>query len=120
MTNRKDLIHAYKEKKPRMGLFQIRNTINGKILLQASPNLDTVWNRERFQLKNGTHLNQALQKEWNEYGEEHFVYEIVSELKQEGSAIDYRYELKQLQKLFLEEHQPYGERGYNFQKNNNS
>jgi hypothetical protein len=118
MANRKELINAYKEKKQRMGLFQIRNTVNGKILLQSSPNLDTVWNRERFQLKNGVHPNEALQKEWNEHGEERFVYEVVSELKQEDDTRDYRYDLKQLEKLFVEEQQPFGEKGYNFRKAN--
>ncbi|MDR1645909.1 MAG: GIY-YIG nuclease family protein, partial [Tannerellaceae bacterium] len=71
-------------------------------------------NRSRFQLNCGCHPNTELQKAWKEFGEENFVYEILSEIKQDDTmTIDCRKELKQLEELLIEELQPFEDRGYN-------
>ena len=52
--------------------------------------------------------------EWNEFGEAAFAYEILSEIKQEENAtVDYASEAKRLAKMFIEELQPFGDKGYN-------
>lgn len=97
-----------------MGVFQIRNTVNGKILVESSPNLDAIWNRNRMQLEWGKHPNRALQSDWNELGADHFKFEILAEIEQEGDEqTEYSKELKTLETLYKEELSPYGERGYN-------
>lgn len=114
MASRKELKDSYKQMKFRIGVYQIRNSVNGKIFVDSSVNLDAIWNRNRVQLKFGSHPNEEMQKEWNEMGEESFHYEIISELVQkDGETTDYGKEVKQLERLFLEELQPYGEKGYN-------
>lgn len=97
-----------------MGVFQIRNTTNGKIFIGSSMNLDAIWNSQKFQLDMGAHRNPALQKEWKEFGAGNFCYEILSEVKYgEKTEAEYRKEVKALEKMFLEELRPFGERGYN-------
>jgi hypothetical protein len=56
----------------------------------------------------------ALQKDWKEFGEANFQYEVLSEIKQEANKnIDYAKEAKTLAKMFIEELQPFGDKGYN-------
>ena len=115
MTN-KELKEEYKNIKFRMGVFQIRNTVNGKIFIEGSSNLDKIWNRHYVQLNFGNHRNVELQKDWNAYGESHFVYEILGEIQEEeGKLLDNTKEIKILEQMFLEELQPFGEKGYNRQ-----
>lgn len=111
---RKELVADYKNMKPRIGVFQIRNTANGKVFIEGSMNLDKIWNRHLTELRFGGHRNKALQQDWNSFGEASFVFEILSEIAQpeDGTSFDASKEVKGLEKLFLEERQPFGERGY--------
>ncbi len=113
MNTRKELKEAYKNKKSPMGVFQIRNKTSGKIFMECSSSLDTIWNRHRFQLQMGGHPNAELQKDWNQTGEENFVFEVLEEIRQEdGTAASYTREIKALTELLMEQLQPYGEKGY--------
>jgi group I intron endonuclease len=114
MKSKKEIKDDYKEMKFKVGVFQIRNIINNKIYIESSANLVAIWNRYKFQLKNGLHTNGSLQKEWMEFGEENFVYEILSEIKQDDNkTMDYRKEAKQLEKMFIDELLPFDDKGYN-------
>lgn len=117
MSSRKDLIKEYKQKKFNAGVFQIRNTLNGKVYIDHSVNLDAIYNRHRTELNFGSHRNRALQQDWKEFGEDGFVFEVLSELKQEDDGLqDVPKELKQLESMFFEELAPYGDKGYHQQK----
>ncbi len=116
MKSKKELLQEYKQKVFRMGVFQIRNTVNNKILVESSPNLDAIWNRHRIELKFGSHRNLGLQADWAAHGEQNFDYEILEELDMEqieAKQLDPNKEIKLLEQLYLEELQPYNERGYN-------
>lgn len=113
MKTRKELIDEYKQIKFRMGVFQIRNTMNGKIFIESSVNLDKIWNRHQTELNFGGHRNLNLQKEWNAFGEDKFVFEVLSEIEQrEGDTTDPKKELQLLEKMFIEELQPFEDKGY--------
>ncbi|MBK8515333.1 MAG: GIY-YIG nuclease family protein [Saprospiraceae bacterium] len=117
MKSKKELKDIYKEHKSRIGVFQIRNLINNKIFIEWSSDLQNIWNRHKFQLNSGLHPNIQLQKDWNEYGQDNFSYEILSEIKQEDvETTDFRKEAKQLELMFIEELQPFGDKGYNIKK----
>ena len=59
------------------------------------------------------HRNETLQKEWVEFGENSFVFEILSEIEQdETRTIDYAKESKKLAQMFIDELQPFGKKGY--------
>ena len=111
---KKLLIRAYKERPKPAGIFQVKNSVNGKVLLGSSLNLDGCLNRHRFGLSNGSHRNKRLQSEWNEYGPEAFVFEILERVKpSDDPNFDVEVELTLLEEIWIEQLQPFGERGYN-------
>lgn len=114
MKSKKDLKREYQERPKPAGVFQVKNTVNGKVLLGSSLNLEGVLNGHQFMLTMGGHRNQALQQEWNEYGPDKFVFEIldVVQVKDEPN-FKLSDELTLLEQIWLEELQPFGERGYN-------
>ncbi len=116
MQTKKELKDAYKQMKFQMGVFQIRNTVNHKIFIESSVNLTAIWNRHRVQLNFGSHPNVELQRDWKALGEDKFRYEILDEIQEvEGQQVDYRKQLKILEAMYMEELQPYGEKGYHVQ-----
>ena len=44
MNDRKDMIREYKERKKTAGVFQVKNNVNGKVLIGGSLNLEGVLN----------------------------------------------------------------------------
>lgn len=110
--NRKELLEEFKQIKIYMGVTQIKNKTNGKIYIHSYPNLKNKWLTLQGQLNMGMHMNSQLQKDWSELGPGAFTYEVLEE-KDTGDVSDVRWELKQMEKLWLEKLQPYGERGYN-------
>ena len=114
MKTRKEIKESYKEMKFRTGIYQIRNISNNKIFIGSSTNLAAIWNRQKFQLNYGSHPNTFLQKEWNEAGQDNFVFEILSEIKQdEDKQLNYQKDVKLLEAMFIEEFKPFGDKGYN-------
>lgn len=104
MINKKELKEAYKQHKPQMGVFQIKNMISGQLFIDFSTDVEAKWNRHLSELRFGSHRNKKLQKNWKEYGESGFKFELISEIEyQEDSNPDYSNELKMLQDLILEE-----------------
>ena len=104
MKNKKELKQAYKQHKPVMGVFQIKNTVNNKVLIEGSTNIASKWNRHQTELKFGSHRNKELQKDWNEMEATSFTFEILSELAyKEDVAVNYVEEVKVLQAMVLEE-----------------
>ena len=114
---KKELKKEYQQNQPAMGVWQIRNILNDKVLIGTALNLPGILNRHQFALKMGAHQNKTLQAEWNEFGSENFAFEILDELAPTGEpGYDYRTDLAFLEELWLEKLQPYGERGYNEKK----
>jgi len=112
--NRTELKRSYKENLPAMGIYQIKNSANGKIFIGSAHNLPGIINSQRFQLKLGSHKNRQLQADWKEFGEAQFSFEILDELKRIGqSEQDHAKELALLEDMWLEKLKPYGEQGYN-------
>lgn len=112
--SRKEIHREYKERVKPAGIFQVKNTANGKVLLGSSLNLEGSLNRHKFMLKFGSHTNQALQKDWDDFGPANFVFEILEEVKRSDNPnFNLRDELTLLEGIWLEKLQPFGERGYN-------
>ncbi|HHW30580.1 MAG TPA: GIY-YIG nuclease family protein [Clostridiaceae bacterium] len=109
---RKELVEKYKEIKTYMGVYKITNQVNRKVFISATPNLKNRWLTVKSQLEMGMHVNSELQKDWNEFGQDAFTYEVIEE-KEIKEGTDVRWEIKQMEKNWLEKIQPFGERGYN-------
>ena len=113
----KELKKEYQHGRRQMGVYQIRNLANEKLLLGTSSDLPGILNRHKFALRMGSHQNRALQSDWNVAGEGGFAFEVLDELTpSEGAERDYRAELEFLEELWLEKLQPYDDRGYNVRK----
>lgn len=114
MKSFKELKREYKERKKTAGVFQIKNTANGKVLLGSSLNLDGPLNGHRFMLSTGSHRNPELQKDWNTFGPDKFVFEILDVVKEtDDPNFNVDDELTLLEQIWIEKLQPFGERGYN-------
>ncbi|SFI36160.1 hypothetical protein SAMN02799624_00594 [Paenibacillus sp. UNC496MF] len=109
---RKELQEAYKEIKTYMGAIRITNAANGKVYVDAYPNLKNKWLTIRAQLDMGRFANAELQRDWKTYGERAFAYDVLEE-KDAGEVADVRWETKQMAKRWLEKLEPYGDKGYN-------
>ena len=114
MKSYKDIKREYKERAKPAGVFQVKNIANGKVLLGSSLNLEGPLNGHKFMLTMGNHRNPALQKEWNEYGADKFVFEILEVVKvKDDPNFNISDELTLLEQIWYEKLQPVGERGYN-------
>lgn len=107
---RKELLAQYKELPTYFGVIRVTNTENGRMFVSAFPNLKNKWHTIQGQLQMGKHYNAALQRDWNECGPDAFTYEVLQEEK--AGDLDVRYEMKRMEKQWMKELRPYGERGY--------
>ena len=115
---RKELQREYKERVKPSGVYQVKNLANSKVLLGSSLNLEGLLNRNRFTLRNNSHPNKELQKDWNELGPDQFVFEVLDVVQvQEDPNFNLKDELTLLEQIWLEKLQPVGERGYNTSTN---
>jgi len=100
-----------------MGVFEIRNTANGKVFVDSSLNIPGKINRHKFQLNAGAHPSKELQRDWNDLGENCFEFETLEDvLPRPDSNYDYAADIETLEDLWLEKLEPYGEKGYNERK----
>ncbi|MFD2118095.1 GIY-YIG nuclease family protein [Paenibacillus yanchengensis] len=111
-SKRKQLVEQFNEIKVYMGVVQIKNNRNNKIFINSYPNLKNKWFMLQMQLNSGLFVDRQLQLDWIEHGAEAFSFEIL-EQKDTEKVADIRWETKQMLKRWLEQLQPYDERGYN-------
>ncbi|MDE2427737.1 MAG: GIY-YIG nuclease family protein [Burkholderiales bacterium] len=93
---RKALSNAYKLAFPCMGIYCVKNMVTGQLLLGQSNNLPAALNRNRLELRFGSHRNPALLADWRNYGETQFSFDILEQLTEHSDAhFDYQAELNQ-------------------------
>lgn len=111
---RKALKRQYRETPKQAGVFQIKNTVNGKVLLGSSTNLHGPLNKHRFALSTGFHSNHELQEDWRKYGADAFTFEVLEVVQQKDDpAFNLADELTLLEQIWLEKLSPLAPRGYN-------
>jgi len=100
-----------------MGVYRVRNTVNGKGLVGAGVELPAKLNSHKARLSLGVHENVDLQKDWNELGPEAFAFEILDTLAAPpDSSYDPSEDLRVLETLWLEKLSPFEDQGYNERK----
>jgi hypothetical protein len=111
---REELRRAYKETRRPMGVYRVRNAHTDRSLVARSVDLPASLNRERAALRFGGHPNRELQQEWNAYGPDAFVFEVLDTLQPPDDRPDYdpTGDLRVLEALWLERLAPVGDRGY--------
>jgi hypothetical protein len=114
MQNKKKLKEEYKRTLPKMGIYRVKNLVNGKIFIGSGLNVNGKLNSIKFQLEHGSYVVHDLQNDFNLQGKEDFSFDVIDYLEpKEEPGYDYSGDLKVLEKLWLEKLQPYGEKGYN-------
>lgn len=111
---RKELQAQYKQRKIMMGVVQVTNTQNGKIYIAAYPDLNNQWATIQTRLDSGLFSSGALVRDWREHGPAAFTYAVLEQAEQSGEGPEeLRRTLYFMEKKWLDELQPYGDRGYN-------
>lgn len=77
---RREIVQAYKERKPSLGVFTVTCTATGEVWIGQSRALHTQQNGIWFSLRLGSHRNRALQAAWTAHGEAAFVYAVVEQI----------------------------------------
>ena len=114
-ADRKAIKREYKETYQPAGVYQLRNTVDGRVYVASSKNLPAIRNRLRMQLDGGTFVMlPELQRDWTALGGDKFVFETLEELTPpDGPGWDSTDDLAALEQLWLEQLEPWGEKGYN-------
>lgn len=101
--DRKSLQTAYKERKITGGVFMIKNTVTGRLLLMSSVDLPNSRNRFEFSRKMDTCTHLKLQADWQQYGAAAFAYEVLEELERLDGQTDREFsqDVKTLYEMWL-------------------
>ena len=59
------------------GIYRIYNTVNGKSYVGQSQNIECRWKEHKRTLRTNKAKNLHLQRSWNQYGEDSFVFEVL-------------------------------------------
>jgi group I intron endonuclease len=62
-----------------IGIYCIKNILNNKIYIGSSVNIIDRWYTHKTRLRYNRHENKYLQKSWNKYGEQSFIFEVIEE-----------------------------------------
>jgi len=116
-SRRAALKREYLQNSSPMGVYQIRNKVNGKVFVDSSTNLEGARNSRLFQLRMGTVVfNEQLKQELQEYGAENFEFEVLEVLEPPEPGQNEARLLARLKMSWLEKLEPFGERGYHSQR----
>ncbi len=119
MDRKKELKQIYRETPIEGGVFQIKNNENGKLFIGSTRNFKTL-NGLKFSLEGGTAspMNKELQEDWSHYGASAFSIDILETLKKKDDPyFNEKEALLELENKWLEQLQPFEERGYNKKRN---
>jgi group I intron endonuclease len=74
------------------GIYKITNKQNEKFYIGSSIDIEHRWYTHRLALQKGTHGNKYLQRSWDKYGEDSFIFSILVETS-EDSLLDKEQEI---------------------------
>jgi len=61
------------------GIYTITNTITNHMYIGSTSNFIKRWNYHKLDLRKNKHENSYLQRAWNKYGEENFIFDKLIE-----------------------------------------
>lgn len=64
-----------------IGIYKIENKVNGKVYIGQSVDIEDRWAHHKAKLRHNRHENAHLQSAWNQYGEDNFTFETLTECK---------------------------------------
>lgn len=117
MDRRKELKLAYKETPRPMGVYAVRNTASGRLLVGASMNLTAAFNAQSFQLRMKVHRCKELQQDWDNFGGDAFAFEVLEQI--DAAKVpqeEWRKAVAALEDKWLAKLEPYDDKGYNVRR----
>jgi len=81
-----------------VGIYKIENIINKKCYYGSSKNIEKRWSCHKNDLNKNKHDNSYLQRAWNKYGKENFIFEIVELCSKDCDDI----KLKEIEQKYLD------------------
>lgn len=69
------------------GIYFIKNIVNGNRYIGSAINIKGRWAAHKHELRKGIHRNSHVQRAWNLYGEESFLFEVVEFVKEKGDLL---------------------------------
>jgi hypothetical protein len=103
---RKELRKQYNERPREAGVYALRNTVSGRVLVASTPDLGSVRNRLDFARATNAHsaLDGRLTADVREYGIDAFVLDVldVLEVKPEATPAEVQADLGALEDLWRE------------------
>ena len=107
-SHKKDLIKAYKSRPLSGGVTLLRDSVNGRYLLETQTNVQG--SRSRFEFMRATNCppSMKVQRDWKAHGAWAFTFEILEELTQreDQTEEEFREELKVLGEVWAEKFDP--------------
>jgi biotin operon repressor len=114
VDTRSEMKRRYREAPREAGVFHVKNTVDGTVLLGSTKNLHGPLNKHRFLLSIGRHWNKKMQEDWDRLGPDAFVFEVLEVVKmKDDPTFDVEDELSLLEEKWIEKVQPFGDGGYN-------
>lgn len=99
LKRKKELLEAYKNRHPEMGVISFRCCTTDEIFLTPALDAKAKFNRICFQLSAGNCPNKRLQELWAQYGKDAFELCIAKRLEYDDPAKDHTGELEILYEL---------------------
>ncbi|UOO36823.1 GIY-YIG nuclease family protein [Oscillospiraceae bacterium CM] len=100
--HRKQQITDYKERQQTGGVFIIKNTVNGKVLLDAAPDILAAQNRFEFAKQMNSCVTPKLKADWEKDSATAFTFQVLETLDKSDTqtAEQFRDDLKVLKELW--------------------
>lgn len=96
MKRKKELLEAYKNRRPEMGVISLKCKATGESFLGISTDTKADFNSNRAKLAMNYHPNKRLQALWNEHGEDGFICSVLKTLEYKDPAEDQTAKLEAL------------------------
>lgn len=103
IKRKKELLEAYKNRHPEMGVISYRCKETGEVFLGISKDTKADFNSTNVKLAANWHPNKQLQQLWNKYGREGFELSVIKVLKYDDPNEDHTAKLEGLREQCLSE-----------------
>ena len=101
IKRKKELLEAYKNRHPEMGVISYCCKETGEVFLGISKDTKADFNGTNMKLSANWHPNKQLQKLWNKYGPKGFELSVIKVLKYDDPHGDHTAKLESLREQCL-------------------
>ena len=104
MADRGDMKQAYRQRRIVGGVGAVRNTADGRLLIESAVDIEAKRNRFGFAKASGLCIYPRLDEDWARLGATAFEYEVLEELvkPEDMSQRQFEQDVKLLEQIWLE------------------